>query len=302
MHARVFSVVIASMLVTFLAVPSVAQEMTASEVQRLQDSVGDVGTDIAAMRKRDAVGARTLQRELDELQEEVIYLKVKQRKEGRVSRSDYSDTRDRIEDLRARANGENGSRGGYSATAPVVNERDDNRTPARRSSSRAGTVPVGTELDVRLQTALNSGTTQVEDRFEATTLVDLMEDGRVLIPAGSVLRGIVSEVKSSGRVERKGSLTLSFEQITINRRSHPIRATVSEALESGGYREDAGKIGAGAIVGGIIGGILGGGKGAIAGVLIGGGGVVAATEGQEVDLDSGTVLRIRLDEALALGR
>ena len=71
---------------------------------------------------------------------------------------------------------------------------------------------------------------------------------------------------------------------------------MTEALESGGYRADAAKIGAGAGVGAIIGGILGGVKGALAGVLIGGGGVVAATEGQDVDLPSGTVLRIRFDE------
>lgn len=299
MHARVLTIVLASALCGLFALPVAGQEMSPSEVQRLQDSVADVGTDIAALRKRDAGSARRLQDELDDLQEEVIYLKVKQRKEGRVSRADYTDVRDRIEDLRSRANGESGSRGGYGVTAPVVDER---KAPARGGSDRAGTVPVGTELDVRLQTALNSGTTQVEDRFEATTLVDLSEDGRVLIPAGSVLRGIVSDVKSAGRVDRQGSLTLRFEQITVNRRSYPIRATVSEALEGGGYREDAGRIGAGAIVGGIIGGILGGGKGALAGILIGGGGVVAATEGQEVDLEAGTVLRVRLDESLSLNR
>jgi hypothetical protein len=36
-------------------------------------------------------------------------------------------------------------------------------------------------------------------------------------------------------------------------------------------------------------------KGALAGVLIGGGGAVAATEGKEVDLPQGAVLRIRVD-------
>ena len=50
------------------------------------------------------------------------------------------------------------------------------------------TVPVGSELDVRLQTSLSSKTSKVEDRFEATTLVDYKTDGEVLIPAGSVVR------------------------------------------------------------------------------------------------------------------
>ena len=41
--------------------------------------------------------------------------------------------------------------------------------------------------------------------------------------------------------------------------------------------KEVGKLGAGATVGGIIGGILGGVKGTIAGILVGGGGVAAAT-------------------------
>ena len=44
----------------------------------------------------------------------------------------------------------------------------------------------------------------------------------------------------------------------------------------------------------ILGGILGGVKGAVTGILIGGGGVVAATEGEDVELAPGTVLRMRL--------
>ena len=168
----------------------------------------------------------------------------------------------------------------------------------RGATAAAGVIPVGTEIDVRLETPLSSDTNQVEDRFEATTVVDLREDGRVMIPAGSRVRGVVTAVDDAGRVERKGRLSLSFDQITINGRNYPIRGTVTQALEAGGYKEDAGKIGAGAAVGGIIGGILGGLKGAIAGILIGGGGVVAATEGENVELAPGTVLRMRLDQDL----
>jgi hypothetical protein len=50
----------------------------------------------------------------------------------------------------------------------------------------------------------------------------------------------------------------------------------------------------------IIGGILGGVKGALAGILIGGGGTIAATEGKDVELPAGTVLRVRLDSGLNL--
>ena len=85
----------------------------------------------------------------------------------------------------------------------------------------ASVIPVGTELDVRLQDTLSSDRNQVEDRFTATTVVDLEVDGRVLIPAGSEMRGVVSSVHPAGRVDRKGSMTLSFDQITIANRTLP---------------------------------------------------------------------------------
>ena len=159
-------------------------------------------------------------------------------------------------------------------------------------------MPVGTEFDVRLGQTLSSGTAQVEQRFEATTMVDLMEGDRVLVPAGSVMRGIVSSVNKAGRLERKGSMTLAFDQITVRGKDRPLRATVTQALESEGVRGEAGKIGTGAGVGAIIGGILGGFKGALAGILIGGGGTIAATEGKDVELPAGTVLRVRLDSPI----
>jgi hypothetical protein len=38
----------------------------------------------------------------------------------------------------------------------------------------------------------------------------------------------------------------------------------------------------------------------MAGILIGGGGTIAATEGKDVELPAGTVLRVRLDSGLNL--
>ena len=77
---------------------------------------------------------------------------------------------------------------------------------------------------------------------------------------------------------------------------------MTKALESEGLKGEAARIGVGAGVGAIIGGILGGTKGAIAGILIGGGGVLVATEGKDVDLAVGTVLRVRFDSEVPLER
>ena len=174
--------------------------------------------------------------------------------------------------------------------------------PQQVASSRHNEIPVGQELDVRLQTTLDSETAQVEDRFEATTVVDLLQGDRVLVPAGSIVRGIVRAVDRASRTDRTGELTVAFDEIVVNGSSYPMRANPVDTIKSEGVKGELGKIAAGAGVGGIVGGIIGGVKGAITGILIGAGGTIAATEGNDVELPVGTVMRLRLDEAVFIDR
>jgi len=168
-------------------------------------------------------------------------------------------------------------------------------SPTTVPSGTRGVVPVGQEMDVRLSNSLSSTTAEVEQRFEATTVVDLMQDGRVLVPAGSVVQGVVSDVDRAGRVDRNGSLTLSFDRIRVNGRDHDMRATATQVFESEGIKGEAGRAGVGAGVGGIVGGVIGGLKGAILGAAIGAGGAIAATTGKDIELPAGSIIRIRLD-------
>lgn len=172
--------------------------------------------------------------------------------------------------------------------------------PTEVNTSARGVIPVGQELDVRLQNALSSETATVEQRFEATTAVDLMQDGRVLVPAGSIVRGVVSDVKRPGRVDRVGSLTLSFDRMTVRGREYTIRGMATNVFESRGIRDEVGTAGAGAGVGGVIGGLIGGLKGAVLGAVIGAGGAIAATEGKDIQLPAGTIMRVRADSAINL--
>jgi hypothetical protein len=172
--------------------------------------------------------------------------------------------------------------------------------PTEVNSSQRGVIPAGQELDVRLQTTLSSETATPEQRFETTTAVDIMQDGQVLIPAGSVVRGVVSAVNRPGRLDRVGTLTLSFDQMTVRGRTLPIRGMATQVFESGGIRDEVGTAGAGAGVGGVIGGLLGGVKGAVLGAVIGAGGAIAATEGKDVHLPAGSVIRIRLDSPVTV--
>jgi hypothetical protein len=273
--------------------------VTPADIQRLQDTIADASRAIAQMRSVDAAGASQLQAELDAVTDEATYLKVKSQKNEPIERGEYADVRDRVESIRSRARGDRDERIGPARTP----EPNDSRYPGESAprSQNPNEIAVGTEFDVRLQNALSSKTSQVEGRFEATTMVDLRDNtGRVLVPAGSLMRGIVSSVNKATRTDRKGSLVVSFDRVTIHGRSYPIRGTVSQAIESEGIMGEKQKIGIGAGAGAILGAILGGGKGALAGILIGGGGTILATEGNDVDLPAGSVLRVRLDAPLDL--
>jgi hypothetical protein len=272
--------------------------VTTSDIQRLQDTIYDASRDISQIRSRDGSLASQLEAELDDARDDAVYLKVKLRRHEPIARSEYADVRDRVENIRSRARSE--VAGGY--TPPVGTNSDPDRRPIPTTGRASiNEIPLGTEFDVRLQSSLSSKTAQVEDRFEATTMVDLNDDrGRVLVPAGSTMRGVVSSVNKAGRLERKGSLTVAFDRITVNGRAIPMRGTVTQALESEGIKGEAEKIGIGAGAGAILGAILGGAKGALAGILIGGGGTIAATEGKDVELPVGTVLRVRLDSPMHL--
>jgi hypothetical protein len=298
------------------AASATAQPVVTTEVQRLQDSIFDASRAIGQLRARDANEASDLQAELDDAADQAVYFKVKLQKGETIARRDFTDVRDRVDDIRSRAlrdaRGDRDPEGVNNADRPVSSAGDYRDPNESRAPQPAGTavraqnpneVPVGTEFDVRLQNPLSSKTSQVEDRFEATTMVDLRDErGRVLVPAGSVMRGIVNSVNRATRTDRKGALTVAFDRIVINERAYPIRATVTQALESEGIMGEKEKIGIGAGAGAILGAILGGAKGALAGILIGGGGTIAATEGKDVELGSGTVLRVRMDAPLTIVR
>jgi hypothetical protein len=175
-----------------------------------------------------------------------------------------------------------------------------NTTPTEVNQSAYGVIPAGQELDVRLGTTLSSKTAKVEQRFEATTVADVTQNGTVLIPAGSTVRGVVSAVDPADRLHRAGSLTLSFDEINVRGRTHPMRAMATSVFESGGIRDEAGTAGIGAGAGAILGGVLGGLKGAILGAVIGAGGAIAATEGKDIELPAGSIIRIRLDSPVTI--
>ena len=104
-------------VVVAFALPATAQyaNVSATDIQRLQDQVYQASTDVGRLRSTDSTLATRLESDLDDLRDEVVYLKVKLRKQGTVSHAEYNDVRDRLDDVRSRARSQGGTNPYYEA-------------------------------------------------------------------------------------------------------------------------------------------------------------------------------------------
>jgi hypothetical protein len=146
-------------------------------------------------------------------------------------------------------------------------------------------VPSGTRFDIRLANPISSEKNKSGENFRATLDQDLVVDGKVVIPVGSLVTGKIIDAKQSGRVEGRAAMSITLTQITVGDVSHPIQTNTLSFEAEKTLKDDATKVGIGAGIGAIIGAIAGGGKGAAIGAAVGGGAgtaTVLATKGKEV--------------------
>ena len=122
-----------------------------------------------------------------------------------------------------------------------------------------------------------------------------------MIPAETEVRGIVREVEPAERLRRGGRLALDFDTLTLNSQRIDIRTKVVSMQDQDAAGQTARKAGMAAIIGGAVGGLLKGRTGVLVGAMAGGG-VVMAQKGEDVELPEGTVLKARLDRAVAVPR
>jgi hypothetical protein len=197
------------------------------------------------------------------------------------------------------------------AAKPVT--ADVARAPAASAASAASAakasplpppplvVPAGTPLSVALNNDITTKTARVGDPVDARVASAVVIDGRTAIPAGTRVRGTVSEVISgSDRIGGIPTLGLRFDGIELQPgRTVGISGNLHEQGRSDTARDTA-KIAGGALVGAIIGKQIGDNKGRLLGGLLGGAAGVAAAKktGTEVTLPAGTTFTVVLDQAL----
>lgn len=185
------------------------------------------------------------------------------------------------------------------APAPVMQQAPPPPPPA--PVVRNLTLAAGTTIPVRITQTLDSATTQTGDKFTGVIASDIVENGMVVLPAGTPVTGRVDEAKDASHF--KGSSLLSISLTSISRHGERIDVSTDSFSKQGEGRgkNTAEKVGGGAAVGAILGGILGGGKGAAIGATAGGGvgaGANTITRGQQVQIPSESVVRFRLSNSV----
>ncbi|HZS05679.1 MAG TPA: YMGG-like glycine zipper-containing protein [Blastocatellia bacterium] len=192
-------------------------------------------------------------------------------------------------------------------SAQAQTRKRTTRKAVRKSTAApsAFSVPRGTTMKVRLESAINTKESRDGDRFTAVVETPSKYDE-------ATIEGHIAALRKSGKFKGQTALSLAFDRITLkDGRSAAMAAEVVKVYGEKSAREvdEEGNIkggkqssttvkrsAGGAAAGAVIGAIAGGGKGAAIGAIVGGAagaGSVYITGTNKVTLDRGTEILIR---------
>ncbi len=205
------------------------------------------------------------------------------------------------------------------AATPDAAAAPDAGQPVVKTDAKPAQIelPSGTRIPLVLHNGISTRTAQVGDPVYFETLFPIMQDGHVIIPAGSYVSGEVTESKRPGRVKGRGELNIRLETLILPNAYMVKFAGAPSGASTGGNEttNSEGKIigdtdkttdvgtvakttGAGAAIGGLAsrsaaGAGIGAGVGAAVGLA-----AILLTRGPEAELPRGTTLDAVLDRPL----
>ena len=175
--------------------------------------------------------------------------------------------------------------------------------------SATRTLEAGRRFSMATTEAISSHSAKPGDPFTATVVADVQDGaGRVAIPAGSVVFGTITDVKSASNPSSSGTLTLAVNSVTVRDRSYPIEASIdsldTQRQGQGVSGGDVAKVGVGAAAGAILGRVIGKNtKGAVIGGIMGGivgAGIAVQTKHADILLPAGTHVLVTLAQPLTV--
>lgn len=212
-----------------------------------------------------------------------------------------------------------------SQTEQKAGEAEDPNRPKLKPREAAGTivVPVGTHLPLVVHTSVSTRNAKVGDPVYLETLFPIVQDSKILIPAGSFVHGEIVTAKRPGKVKGRGELlirlntlilpngyTVSFNAVPTNAGTGGNETVDREGAVKGDTDRlnDVGTVVRTTVTGGGIGTMVGAAAGNVgrgAGIGLGAGlagGLLAvlATRGPDVEIPRGSTLEAQLDRPLYL--
>lgn len=185
----------------------------------------------------------------------------------------------------------------------------------------AADVPQGTHVLLRMMNSINTRTAAEGDQVYLQTASPIAVDGRILVPTGAYVQGVVSHTKRSGKVAGRAELGIRLETLTLpggkalkivprlssvddGQTGQKVDKEEGIVKQSPDYGRDAARIailaGSGAATGALVEGGL---RGAGIGGGIGGGIGIASvllTRGKEVQLHQGLTLDVVFDRPITI--
>jgi len=76
-------------------------------------------------------------------------------------------------------------------------------------------IPRGAHLLLRMENSISTRTAAEGDFVYLTTASPIAVEGRILVPVGSYVQGLVAHVKRSGRVSGRAELAIRLETLTL---------------------------------------------------------------------------------------
>jgi len=185
----------------------------------------------------------------------------------------------------------------------------------------AADIPQGTHVLLRMVNSVSTRTAEEGTQVYLQTANPIAVDGRILVPVGSYVQGVVSHARRSGKVSGRAELGIRLETLTLpsgkalkfapklnsvdaNESDQKVAVEESTVKQGPDYGRDAARIaiiaGSGAGLGGLTDRSWSG-----AGIGAGAGGAVGfaatlLTRGREVELKQGSTLDVVFDRAVAI--
>jgi hypothetical protein len=160
-------------------------------------------------------------------------------------------------------------------------------------------IPAGTRISVRTIDAIDSSTSMVGDRFQASLEEALSIEGRVLVPEEALVYGRLTQAKEAGTFAGRSQLRLELTGIVVNGKMVPVVTGDYQVNGKSRGASTARRTLGGAALGAIIGAAADGGQGAAIGAGVGAGagaGSEIITGGDQVKVPSETLIDFTLEQ------